>query len=96
VTGWTRSSAAGSAACDHLRCKITVGRFTFDAMAFRRGGHVEDVTTQGRVDAVVTVGTGLRGFVELELRDLGPVGTADRMAEVPAQDVALLAGTAVA
>ena len=81
---------------DHLRCKITVGRFTFDAMAFRRGGHVEDVTTQGRVDAVVTVGTGLRGFVELELRDLGPVGTADRMAEVPAQDVALLAGTAVA
>jgi hypothetical protein len=31
------------------------------------------------VDAVVTVGAGLRGFVELELRDFGPVGTADRM-----------------
>ena len=29
--------------------------------------------------AVVTVGAGLRGFVELELRDFGAVGTADRM-----------------
>ena len=64
---------------DHLRCKITVGRFTFDAMAFRRGGHVEAMTDAGSVDAVVTVGIGLRGFVELELRDFGPVGTADRM-----------------
>lgn len=64
---------------DHLRCKITVGRFTFDAMAFRRGGHAEAMTDAGAVDAVVTVGTGLRGFVELELRDFGPVGTADRM-----------------
>ena len=64
---------------DHLRCKITVGRFTFDAMAFRRGDHVEAMTDAGFVDAVVTVGTGLRGFVELELRDFGPVGTADRM-----------------
>jgi single-stranded-DNA-specific exonuclease len=81
---------------DHLRCKITVGRFTFDAMAFRRGGHVEDVTLEGRVDAVVTVGIGLRGFVELELRDLGPVGTADRMREVAASDVPLLAATAMA
>ncbi len=78
---------------DHLRCKLTVGRFTFDAMAFRRGGHVEDVTLEGRVDAVVTVGTGLRGFVELELRDLGPAGTADRMAEVAVGDAALLAST---
>ena len=66
---------------DHLRCKITVGRFTFDAMAFRRGGHVEAMTDAGIVDAVVTVGAGLRGFVELELRDFGPVGTADRMRE---------------
>jgi single-stranded-DNA-specific exonuclease len=64
---------------DHLRCKITVGRFTFDAMAFRRGEHVEAMTDAGVVDAVVTVGAGLRGFVELELRDFGPVGTADRM-----------------
>jgi hypothetical protein len=31
------------------------------------------------VDAVVTIGTGMRGFVELELRDFGPVGTASRM-----------------
>jgi len=64
---------------DHLRCKITVGRFTFDAMAFRRGEHVDAMTDAGFVDAVVTVGAGLRGFVELELRDFGPVGTADRM-----------------
>jgi single-stranded-DNA-specific exonuclease len=64
---------------DHLRCKITVGRFTFDAMAFRRGDHVEAMSDAGFVDAVVTVGAGLRGFVELELQDFGPVGTADRM-----------------
>ncbi len=64
---------------DHLRCKITVGRFTFDAMAFRRGEHVVAMTDAGFVDAVVTVGAGLRGFVELELQDFGPVGTADRM-----------------
>jgi single-stranded-DNA-specific exonuclease len=64
---------------DHLRCKIMVGRFTFDAMAFRRGGHVEAMTDAGFVDAVVTVGAGLRGFVELELQDFGPIGTADRM-----------------
>jgi single-stranded-DNA-specific exonuclease len=64
---------------DHLRCKITLGRFTFDAMAFRRGNHVDAMTDAGYVDAVVTVGTGLRGFVELELEDFGAVGTADRM-----------------
>lgn len=64
---------------DHLRCKITLGRFTFDAMAFRRGGHADAMTDAGSVDAVVTIGTGLRGFVELELRDFGPVGTADAM-----------------
>ena len=64
---------------DHLRCKVTVGRFTFDAMAFRRGGHAEAMTDAGRVDAVVTIGSGLRGFVELELRDFGPVGTAAEM-----------------
>ena len=64
---------------DHLRCKITLGRFTFDAMAFRRGDHADAVTDAGFVDAVVTLGTGLRGFIELELRDFGPVGTADRM-----------------
>src|SRR6266508_1132825 len=64
---------------DHLRCKITVGRFTFDAMAFRRGDHVEAMTNAGFVDGVVTVGAGMRGFVELELRDFGPVGTADSM-----------------
>ncbi len=64
---------------DHLRCKITLGRFTFDAMAFRRGDHAEAMTDAGSVDAVVTVGNGLRGLVELELRDFGPVGTADRM-----------------
>jgi single-stranded-DNA-specific exonuclease len=73
---------------DHLRCKLTVGRFTFDAMAFRRGDGADDVTLEGRVDAVVTVGIGLRGFVELELRDLGPVGTADRMARVAAEELA--------
>ncbi len=64
---------------DHLRCKVTVGRFTFDAMAFRRGDHADAMTDAGAVDAVVTVGAGLRGFVELELRDFGPVGTADQM-----------------
>jgi hypothetical protein len=64
---------------DHLRCKVTVGRFTFDAMAFRRGGHAGAMTDAGRVDAVVTVGSGMRGFVELELRDFGPVGTAAEM-----------------
>ena len=68
---------------DHLRCKITLGRFTFDAMAFRRGGHAGDMTDAGHVDAVVTIGTGLRGFVELELRDFGPAGTADRMRSEP-------------
>lgn len=67
---------------DHLRCKLTVGRYTFDAMAFRRGGHAEDVIVEGRVDAVVSVGIGLRGFVELEIRDMGPVGTADAMSRV--------------
>ena len=61
---------------DHLRCKITVGRFTFDAMAFRRGDHAEAMTDAGRVDAIVTIGTGLRGYIELELEDFGPVGTA--------------------
>jgi single-stranded-DNA-specific exonuclease len=72
---------------DHLRCKVTVGRFTFDAMAFRRGGHAEAMTDAGKVDAVVTIGTGLRGFVELELRDFGPVGTAaemERLGRAPA------------
>ncbi len=73
---------------DHLRCKLTVGRFTFDAMAFRRGGSADDVAIEGRVDAVVTVGTGLRGFVELELRDLGPVGTADAMGRVAVERLA--------
>ena len=66
---------------DHLRCKITVGRFTFDAMAFRRGDRADAMTSEGRVDAVVTIGTGLRGFVELELRDFGAVGTAASMAD---------------
>ncbi len=65
---------------DHLRCKITIGRFTFDAMAFRRGEHVGAMTDAGVVDAVITVGVSLRGDrVELELEDFGPVGTADRM-----------------
>ncbi len=64
---------------DHLRCKITVGRFTFDAMAFRRGDQAEAMTDAGVVDAVVTVGAGIRGFVELELRDFGPAGTAEQM-----------------
>ncbi len=48
-------------------------------MAFRRGDHAEGMTEAGRVDAVVSIGTGLRGFVELELRDFGPVGTAAEM-----------------
>src|SRR4051812_30176357 len=39
---------------DHLRCKITLGRFTFDAMAFRRGDHAEAMTDAGTVDAIVT------------------------------------------
>lgn len=68
---------------DHLRCKVTVGRFTFDAMAFRRGDRADDMTAEGRMDAVVTVGTGLRGFVELELRDFGTVGTAASMQREP-------------
>ncbi len=72
---------------DHLRCKIVVGRFTFDAMAFRRGDGADDLALEGRVDAVVTVGIGLRGFVELEVRDLGPVGTADRMSRVAVEEL---------
>src|SRR5437879_7148335 len=64
---------------DHLRCKVTVGRFTFDAMAFRRGDHAEGMTEAGRVDAFLSIRTGLRGFVELEPEDLGPVGTAAEM-----------------
>jgi len=67
---------------DHLRCKVTVGRFTFDAMAFRRGDHADAMTDAGRVDAVVTIGTGLRGFVELQLEDFGPVGTAREMTAI--------------
>jgi single-stranded-DNA-specific exonuclease len=66
---------------DHLRCKITVGKFTFDAMAFRRGDRADAMTDAGRVDAVVTVGAGRTGFVELELRDFGPVGTAASFAD---------------
>jgi single-stranded-DNA-specific exonuclease len=77
---------------DHLRCKITVGRFTFDAMAFRRGGHAEGMTEAGRVDAVVSVGTGLRGFVELELRDFGPVGTAAEMERLTRRDAPVPVG----
>ncbi len=73
---------------DHLRCKLTVGRFTFDAMAFRRGDGADDVALEGRVDAVVTVGVGLRGLVELEIHDLGPVGTANDMARVAAAETA--------
>ncbi|HEX4743912.1 MAG TPA: single-stranded-DNA-specific exonuclease RecJ [Candidatus Limnocylindria bacterium] len=68
---------------DHLRCKVTVGRFTFDAMAFRRGDRAETMTAEGRMDAVVTVGTGLRDFVELELEDFGTVGTAASMQREP-------------
>ena len=66
---------------DHLRCKILIGKFTFDAMAFRRGDRADAMTDAGRVDAVVTVGAGRAGFVELELRDFGPVGTAARFAD---------------
>jgi single-stranded-DNA-specific exonuclease len=84
------------AEADHLRCKLAVGRFTFDAMAFRRGDHVDDLALEGRVDAVVTVGIGLRGFVELELRDIGPVGTASEMMRVAAERLAEIAPTAVA
>ncbi|MDQ2952759.1 MAG: single-stranded-DNA-specific exonuclease RecJ [Chloroflexota bacterium] len=64
---------------DHLKCKITLGRFTFDAMAFRRGDRADAMTDAGTVDAVVTLDTGLRGFVELKLEDFGAAGTADRM-----------------
>ena len=64
---------------DHLRCKITLGRFTFDAMAFRRGDRADAMTDAGTVDAVVTLDTGMRGFVELKLEDFGGAGTADRM-----------------
>ncbi len=64
---------------DHLRCKIKLGNFTFDAMAFRRGDRADAMTDAGAVDAVVTLGVGLRGFVELEIRDFGTSGTADRM-----------------
>ncbi len=67
---------------DHLRCKVSVGRFTFDAMAFRRGELAESMTLEGRVDAVVTVGTGRTGFVELELYDFGAVGSAAAMDDV--------------
>ena len=66
---------------DHLRCKISVGNFTFDAMAVWRGDRAESMTDAGRVDAVVTVGSGRTGFVELELRDFGPVGTAAKFSD---------------
>src|SRR5437867_694548 len=74
-----RQVGAGS---DHLRCKVMVDRFTFDAIAFRRGDHADAMTDAGRVDAVVTIGTGLRGFVELQLEDFGPVGTAREMTAI--------------
>jgi len=64
---------------DHLRCKLTLGRFTFDAMAFRRGDRADALEGEGRVDAVVTVSNGIRGMVELELQDFGAVGTAASM-----------------
>jgi single-stranded-DNA-specific exonuclease len=67
---------------DHLRCKLTVGRFTFDAMAWRRGEHAGDVIGEGRVDAIVSLRSGMRGFVELELEDFGSVGTAATMTPV--------------
>ncbi len=56
-----------------------------DADSFRESGYFwissfQDVA--GVVDAVVTVGAGLRGFVELELRDFGPAGTAEQMRNV--------------
>ena len=57
--------------------KIPSSRLEF---RFRRGDHAEAMTDAGHVDAVVTVGAGMRGFVELELRDFGPIGTADQMA----------------
>ncbi|HVR89021.1 MAG TPA: single-stranded-DNA-specific exonuclease RecJ [Candidatus Limnocylindria bacterium] len=65
---------------DHLKCKITVGRFTFDAMAFRRGDRAEAMTDAGRVDAVVALDA-WGGRVSLELKDFGPVGTAASMAQ---------------
>ena len=37
------------------------------------------MTDAGTVDAVVTLDTGMRGFVELKLEDFGTAGTADRM-----------------
>src|SRR5437879_12283219 len=46
---------------DHLRCKVTVGRFTFDATAFRPGAHAEGMTEAGRVHAGVSIGPALRG-----------------------------------
>ncbi len=64
---------------DHLRCKLTLGRFTFDAMAFRRGDRAVAMEGEGWVDAVVTVSNGIRGMVELELQDFGAVGTAASM-----------------
>jgi single-stranded-DNA-specific exonuclease len=78
---------------DHLRCKIVVGRFTFDAMAFRRGDHADAMTDAGFVDAIVTIGAGMRGFVELELRDFGPSGTADQMKAHAANRQATAIGT---
>jgi hypothetical protein len=40
----------------------------------------------------VSVGTGLRGFVELELRDFGPVGTAAEMERLTRRDAPVLVG----
>ncbi len=66
-----------------LRCKVTVGRFTFDAIAFRRGDRAGDMSAEGRMDAVVAVKTGLRDRIELELHDFGTVGTAASMRRDP-------------
>lgn len=59
---------------DHLRCKVRAGRWTVDAVAFRRGEDVERAQGEGRLDVVVALGSGIfggerGGVLQLELRD---------------------------
>ncbi len=59
---------------DHLRCKVRVGRWTVDAVAFGRGDAVERAQQEPQLDLVVALGSGMfggdrGGVLQLELRD---------------------------
>jgi single-stranded-DNA-specific exonuclease len=64
---------------DHLRCTVRAGRWTVDAVAFRRGEVVEAAQGEDRLDLVFTLGSGMfggdrQGVLQLELRDFSSIG----------------------